>query len=132
MISDRPYIILFAARALIASPFIVSGVNKALHFEAAVNEVAGLGLPLPLFFTIATVITQLGASVLLFHRRFSGLGALVLGAFTIAATLLAHAFWTMTGVTRAQNMMIFLEHAAIVGGLLLLANWSFIPKRDER
>jgi putative oxidoreductase len=50
-----------------------------------------------------------------------GLGALVLLAFTAAATLMGHRFWTMRGIAFRESLTTALEHLAIMGGLLLIA-----------
>ncbi len=48
--------------------------------------------------------------------------------FTVVATVIGHAFWTMQGVERFHNLDAFPEHAGPVGGLLLVA----VPALRER
>jgi uncharacterized membrane protein YphA (DoxX/SURF4 family) len=45
----------------------------------------------------------------------------MLAVFTAIATLLAHAFWLDAGAEKAAQMDAFFEHAAIIGGFMLLA-----------
>ena len=49
------------------------------------------------------------------------IGALALAGFTIAATIIAYPFWTMTGIERTRNIETFLEHVALSAAFLLLA-----------
>lgn len=66
------------------------------------------------------ILLEAGASVMVLagvHRR---LAALVLAAFT-AASGLADRFWTLLGVQRFAAANAFFEHAALVGGWLLVA-----------
>lgn len=114
----------WAARLALASPFAVSGVAKLIDFGAATNEVAGLGLANPALVAAAVVVTQLVGSALLLTRRFRWLGAGLLAGFTVLATLLAHSFWRFSGPEQARQMATFLEHVAIVGGLVLATRYT--------
>ena len=111
----------FVARLALASPFVVSGVTKLLHFPAAQAEVSGLGLEPAVAMAAALVATQLLGSALFLTRRLCWLGAGMLGVFTIIATAIAHPFWAIAGPDRAHQMAVAFEHAAIVGGLALAA-----------
>ncbi|MBV8688076.1 MAG: DoxX family protein [Alphaproteobacteria bacterium] len=116
-----------AARLALASPFAISGVLKLLDFGGATAEVRGLGLASPAFVAGAVVATQILGSMLFLSRRFRWLGAGLLSGFTVFATLLAHAFWQSEGVERAHQVATFLEHGAIVGGLVLAAHLAERP-----
>ncbi len=123
----------FLARVALATPFLVSGALKLADLSAAAGEVSGLtgmqgGAAMAL--ALLVVAVQLVGSVLLILGGRSGwIGAGLLAGFTLAATLVAHAFWTMEGPARTQNMMVFWEHAAICGGLLLAAHVSAGSRR---
>ena len=110
------------ARLALVSPFAISGLLKLFDFEGATAEVRSLGVPSPALVAGAVVATQLIGSLLFLSRRFCWLGAGVLSGFTAFATLLAHAFWRFDGVERAHQTATFLEHVAIVGGLVLAAH----------
>lgn len=111
------------ALLLLASPFLISGVTKILDFAGATAEVRGLtGFEPASALTVAVIVTQLAGSLLLFlGGRWTRIGAVVLAAFVIAATLLAHAWWTKSGVERVRDFNVFWEHIAIVGGLAVAA-----------
>jgi putative oxidoreductase len=109
------------ARALMAAVFLYSGQDKIRHWRAGVEEVTGLGMPMPQLFAAATIVVQIvgGLSVLSGIGLF--FGAAVLALFTAAATILGHRFWLLHGQPAKQELTTTLEHLAIVGGLLLLA-----------
>ncbi len=111
----------FLARLALASPFLVSGIMKLVDLEGAVAEMAGVGLSPAGVFAFAVIATQIGGSLLLLTRRWCWLGAGLLAGFTALATLIAHPFWTFEGMDRIRQMMTFLEHVAIAGGLLSAA-----------
>jgi transmembrane protein len=119
-------------RLLICAAFLVSGVLKALNFNTAQAEVAGLtgitGLAAPL--AVLVILTQLGGSALLLAGgRLAVAGGVLLAVFTAAATLLAHAFWTKTGIEAARDVNTFFEHVGLIGGLLLVAWFEAKPRR---
>lgn len=118
----------FACTAL-SIAFVYSGISKLLNFNAALGEAVHFGLQPAWLFASATIAVQLGGSaLLLFTRaRAQAIGALLLAGFTVAATLIGHAFWTMEGMERFHNRNAFLEHIGLVGGLLLIAALALRP-----
>jgi len=114
---------MWLARFGLCLAFLYSGVSKLLDFPAALAEQAHFGLNPPALFALATIVVQLGGSLLvLFGRGWQrALGALALAGFTIAATVIGHAFWTMSGDERFHNLNSFLEHAGLVGGFVIIA-----------
>ncbi len=128
--------LIFRQLALIAllallSPYLISGLVKLWFWQAALDEVAALtGLSSALavqFLAAATIGLQLGASCwLLSAVRGSWLAALALAAFTLAASLLAHNWWSMPAEpARSQSLASFWEHIALIGALLQLAIWRY-------
>lgn len=112
---------LLAARLCLGAVFLYSGATKALDFSGAVAEFAALGLPLTAAAVLATVAVQLAGGlgvVLGLHARAA---ALLLAAFTVAATLIGHRFWLLSGAEFGRQFTTALEHLAIVGGFALLA-----------
>jgi len=119
---DNPFW-LWLGRAGLCLAFAYSGIAKLLDFPGAVAEQVHFGLQPAALFAAATITVQLGGSalVLLARGRAQALGAVMLAGFTIVATVIGHAFWTMTGIERFQNLNAFLEHAGLVGGFLIVA-----------
>lgn len=108
------------ARILLAAVFLYSGQDKLRHWTAAVSEVAELGLPWPRLFAGFTIAFQLLGGLAVLSGVGAALGAAMLAAFTIAATLLGHRFWLLHGDSERREFTTSLEHLAIVGGLLLV------------
>ena len=108
------------ARVLLAAVFLYSGQDKLRHWKAAVSEVAEIGLPWPRLFAGATIALQLLGGLAVLSGVGAALGAAMLAAFTIAATLLGHRFWLLHGDRARREFTTSLEHLAIVGGLLLV------------
>ncbi|MFD2183657.1 DoxX family protein [Rhodoplanes azumiensis] len=119
----------YLLRLALAAPFLISGVVKLLDFSGATAEVAGLGVQPAAPIAVAVIVTELVGSALFLTRRLCWLGAGLLAGFTVAATLLAHAFWTFDGPERARQAATFFEHVAMVGGLVTAALLAARPRR---
>ena len=111
----------------ICLPFLFSGIAELLDPAGAVAEFSGIGLPAPALAVGVTVLVQLGGSgaVIFFDGGLAALGALGLAAFTVAATLMAHAFWTLEMPARLQQINIFVEHLSITFALGFVALWKW-------
>ena len=107
----------------LCTAFFYSGVSKLVDFDAALGEAAHFGLQPAWLFAAGIIVTQLGGSALTVFAsgRWQALGAIALAGFTIIATPIGHAFWTMQGMDRFHNLNSFLEHIGLVGGLMLVA-----------
>lgn len=110
-----------AARSLIALLFIVSGIQKAVTFEAVVGWMASEGVPLAPLALAATLAIELVSGAALLFGLGQRLAAWVLAGFVVAATLAFHAFWLVPAEQFADQLTHFLKNGAIVGGLLLIA-----------
>jgi transmembrane protein len=119
------------ARIALTSAFWLSAVGKALHFPGAVEEVRHLvGLEPAWLLALLVILVQFGGSVLVIcGGRWAWLGAGALGVFTALATLLAHSWWTKTGIERFHDFNTFWEHVGLIGGLMLAA---VLAARDRR
>ncbi len=126
---SRPGMALLARIALV-SAFLVSGVIKTLDFPGAVAEVRALaGIEPAAVLAILVIVTQLGgAALVIVGGRAVWIGAGLLAGFTVVATLLAHAFWTKTGIEQARDLATFFEHVGLIGGFLLA---SILVARSE-
>lgn len=109
-------------RLLLATLFILAGVNKIGAAEGTIGYIASVGLPFaePIYY--ATVALEIVGGLLLavgFKARYA---AAALGLFSIAAAVLFHADFA------DQNQMTaFLKNLSIGGGMFFVA--AFGPGR---
>lgn len=108
------------ARACLSAVFLYSGLTKLFDLPVAYQEVIGLGFPLPWAALTVTLVVQIAGGLMVLIGWQARLGAFVLAAFTIVATLWAHGFWSLSGVERVRQLTTSLEHLAIVGGFILV------------
>jgi putative oxidoreductase len=113
--------LMLLARALLSAPFLYSGIDKLLRWNAAQAEVAKSGLPFPTFLHAVTVIIQLGAGLSVLIGIDARVGAVALCLFLVPVTVLYHPFWKQTGEALVAEADHFLLNLALIGGLLIIA-----------
>lgn len=110
------------ARVLLTFPFWGSGLAKLIDFQGGVAEMAHFDLHPAVMFNIATIIVQLGGSILIIQNRYTWLGAGVLGIFTALTIPIVHHFWSMTEEPfRTIAFHTAAEHIGMIGGLIAVS-----------
>jgi uncharacterized membrane protein YphA (DoxX/SURF4 family) len=123
---------LFLGLLALCAAYIQGGLNKLLDFSGAVGEAEHFGLPMPMLIAASTIALELGASFFILAGRLRWLGALALGAFTLAATFIANRFWELPpGHERFMTANGFFEHLGLVGAFLLVAWWDLRESRTS-
>lgn len=105
----------------LCAAYLQGGLQKAFDFGGAVAESTHFGLQPAVPVTAAVIALELGASLAILAGRYRWLGALLLAAFTLAATFLANRFWSAPAAERFALENGFFEHLGLVGGFLLVA-----------
>lgn len=110
-------------RVVLTLLFWSAGMFGLFNFAAVAMEVHELGLPYAPLLAGATILLQLGASLLVItnFQKLGWIGALALAGFTLLTIPFGHAFWTFTEPRRTAELHIALEHVTVIGGLLLAA-----------
>ncbi|ESA33579.1 hypothetical protein N836_21095 [Leptolyngbya sp. Heron Island J] len=110
------------ARSAIAIIFLNLGIGKLSNFSGIVEQIAGAGLPLAGLVAICTIAFQLlgGAALVLGYK--ARIGAWLLIAFLIPATLVFH-----NPMVDPSQMIQFLKNLAIIGGLLMIVAYGAGP-----
>lgn len=115
-------ILALAGRLLLAWLFLPAGIGKLLGgYSGTVSYIASKGLPMPeAGAALAIAVEVLGgiALVLGWGTRWA---SLALALFTLVAGVIFHNWWAMPAEAQMLQKIIFNEHIAIVGGLLVLA-----------
>jgi len=113
--------LLFIGRIVLTFMFWASGLSKLIDFQGGVAEMSHFGLEPAVLFNVATIIVQLGGSLLIIFNRAAWLGAGALAVFTILTIPIAHPFWKLEGDIAFLEMMFVLEHITVIGGLIIVA-----------
>lgn len=110
--------LIWLARMALTLPYWWSGIDKLLHPSAALAEIHSMGFPASWWLYGLLLLVQLGGSLAMIANRYAWLGAGALVVFTAFVTLVAHAFWTLQGASRFAEMNVFMEHIALMAGIV--------------
>ena len=117
------------ALLLLVAAYVQGGVDKALDFASAVGEMRHFGLEPAAALAFATIVLELGASLMILTGRLRWLGAFALAAFTLAANFVANRYWSASAADRFMLENGFFEHLGLVGGFLLVA---WVDRNESR
>lgn len=123
-----------AGRILIALFFVLPGLQKLTGFSGTVAYAASAGMPLPqVGVAIGMLIEIFGGLAMLLGYR-TRWAALALAVFTLAATFVFHAFWSVPADAAMVQQLMFWKNIAVTGGLLGFAahgagGWSLDARR---
>jgi putative oxidoreductase len=116
---------LLAGRLLMASLFLTAGVPKATGYiyqdqayTGFLRAVAGSGLPYPEVWALFGIAVEVLGPIALILGVFPRISALLLIAFVIAATAIAHLFWQYPEAQYMAQRGQFFKNIALIGGLL--------------
>jgi putative oxidoreductase len=116
-----------AGRVLVGVLFLWAGIDKVLGWQGALREVVAGGLPAPTLILALTVLLQVAGGAAIIIGRWLRPSCWALAGFTALATVLYHGFWQASGAARHAQLIAFMEHVAIVGGLLVVSTLE--PRR---
>jgi putative oxidoreductase len=125
----------FAARLLLVALFLPAGIGKLTGFQGTVGYIASVGLPLPAAGAALALLVEIGGGLALLLGFQTRLAALVLAAFTLAASYFFHAFWAVPADQAFVTQLLFYKNVAVAGGLLALVasgagGWSLDARRE--
>jgi putative oxidoreductase len=121
-------------RLLMAWIFLPAGIGKLTGFSGTVGYIASVGLPMPQAGAAVALVVEIVGGLALIAGFGTRIAALVLAAFTLAASFFFHAYWAVPADQQMVTQLLFDKNIAIVGGLLVLAafgagGWSLDARR---
>ena len=114
----------------LCAAYLQGGIVKLTDVNGAVAEMSHFDLSPAMPFAIAVIAFELIASVAILTGYERWLGALALGAFTVAATFVANRYWELGSPERFAAENAFYEHLGLAGGFLLVA-WHDLDRRHR-
>ncbi len=108
-------------RILLALMFILSGFGKLSDISGTAGFIASGGIPFPsLVAVLVGAFELLGgiALVLGFQARLIGL---LMALFTIAASVVFHAYWAVPAEQQYVTQLLFMKNLSVAGGMLLIS-----------
>ena len=108
-------------RLALAALFLPAGIGKLTGFEGTVGYIASVGLPFATLGAIIAAVVEIGGGVALILGYRVRIAALALAVFTLAASVIFHAYWAVPPEQAFMQQLLFNKNIAVTGGLLVLA-----------
>jgi putative oxidoreductase len=108
--------LLLAARILLGWIFLVSGWAKLGNIAGVTAYFTGLGVTPPAFWAWFGGFTELGLGLLLILGLATRYAALATFVWVLAATVIAHRYWTYPAAQQSGQYNNFLKNLCIMGG----------------
>lgn len=109
-------------RLLIVALFLPAGLSKVTGFEGTVGYFTSLGMFLPTLAVIIAIIAEVAGSLALLVGFKTRIVAILLAVFTLAATIIGHAYWAAPADAAFIQQLLFFKNIAVIGGLMVLAS----------
>jgi putative oxidoreductase len=113
--------VLLAMRLLITPLFIYSGIGKILAFGLTASRLPGGEGGFGTVLAAGAIIVELGCSAAFILGIRTRWAALILIAFTIAATFMFHNFWASPAPQVQVQTINFLKNLGLIGALAMIA-----------
>ena len=110
-----------AGRILLALMFVLSGFGKLMDIPGTTAYMASGGLPASSALVVLTGLVELLGGLAVMTGFYARWAALVLAAFTLVASFLFHAYWSVPADQQMITQLLFMKNIAATGGLLILA-----------
>ena len=111
-------------RVLLGLIFVIAGFGKLSNPAGAVGYMTAYGLPYADFLVWPTGLLEFGGGILLIVGWHARCAATALILFTVAATFIFHAFWSVSADQMQMQQIMFLKNLAIIGGLLYVVAYG--------
>lgn len=110
--------VLVLARALIATIFVWSGLNKIFDWSGSVAYMDQAGMVAIPFFLAMSIVVEIVGGLSIFTGTLTRIWALILFLYLIPVTWLFHDFWNVEAPAAQTQFFHFLKNLALMGGLL--------------
>lgn len=115
----QPWVMLIVRMGLV-SAYLIGGVTKMLHFDAAAAEQAHFGLHPGWLWAVIAIFVELAGSLCIIFSRFTWLGAGALAALTLVAMFVANDFWRLQGAAHFVALNSFFEHLGLIAAFVMV------------
>lgn len=102
----------------LAAVFLWSGYGKLVHMDGNVGYMKASGLPAAELLIWPAMVIELVAGAMLLVGWKARWAAMALVLFTLPATFIFHAYWSVPADQALNAQIHFMKNLAIVGGLL--------------
>lgn len=114
-------------RVLLALMFILAGFSKLGNLGGTAAYIASGGLPMASALAVLVGLLELLGGIAIAVGWQTRWAALALALFTLAASLLFHAFWSLPADKAMMQQLMFMKNLSVAGGLFIVAAFGAGP-----
>lgn len=118
MLSSLQNPLALAGRILLAALFVPAGIGKITGFAGTVGYATAMGMPLPTVGVAIGLLIELLGGLALLVGLCTRWAALALAFFTLVASFIFHAYWSVPADQQMMQQLLFFKNIAVTGGLL--------------
>ena len=112
--------LVFAARLLLATLFLIFGWRKVRDYSGTLAQMVQLGLPMPLLATVISIFMELPVAFAVAIGAFTRPSAALMALYALGTAVTGHRYWTVKGADYVDSLEGFYKDLSIMGGFLLL------------
>ena len=120
MISDINDEVIFAARLVLATLFLIFGWRKLRDYSGTVSQMVEVGLPMPVLAAAVSIFMELPVAFAVVVGAFTRPSTALMALYTLGTALVGHHYWTVKSAEQLASMEAFYKDLSIMGGFLLL------------
>ena len=91
-----------------------------MGYAQTVSFMTQVGAPMPELAAAVAIVMEVPVALAIVVGVFARPLAVLLAFYTLGSALIAHHYWTMTGLAQLDNMLHFYKNVSIMGGFLVL------------
>jgi putative oxidoreductase len=113
--------LVLAGRILLALIFVTAGASKLGNIAGTAGYIASVGLPAASLLAVLTGVLEVVAGIALIVGFQARWAALALAVFTLVASVIFHAYWSVPEAQKMVQQLMFMKNLAIAGGMFFIA-----------
>jgi putative oxidoreductase len=118
--TNRDALLLFC-RFCLCYIFITSGWDKLMDPAGFAGHLGSAGVPAATLFAWVGIIAEFAGGVAILFGALTRFVAILYIPYLVAATLIGHRYWELSGGARVGSLTNFDKNLAMIGGYALLA-----------
>lgn len=112
--------LILAARLLLATLFLIFGARKVRDYSGTLDQMVGLGLPMPIVATLGSIVMELPVALAVAIGAFTRPAAALMALYSLGTALIGHRYWTVKGPEYVDSLEGFYKDLGLMGGFVLL------------
>jgi putative oxidoreductase len=111
------------ARLLLATLFLIFGARKVRDYSGTLDQMVGLGLPMPIVATLGSIVMELPVASAVAIGAFTRPAAALMALYSLGTALIGHRYWSVEGPEYVDSLEGFLQRSWFHGRLRVVVHY---------